>query len=139
MRVQRHDCVNGRAAFAAAVHVEVAAECAEAVDEAAAHGRPARLGAMAQSPADPDSFRETGEDAGDHDSITGTPRWVKLFGIVAVVLVLLVVILILTGGGGHGPGRHAVAGHADGQPAPSRITELGGPGRHEPAADRHAA
>jgi hypothetical protein len=37
----------------------------------------------------------------------GTPRWVKVFGIIAIGLVLLVVILLLTGGlGRHGPGRH---------------------------------
>ena len=37
----------------------------------------------------------------------GTPRWVKVFGIIALVLVVLVV-LMLTGvlGEGHGPGRH---------------------------------
>ena len=33
----------------------------------------------------------------------GTPRWVKVFGIIALALVLLFVILMLTG---HGPGRH---------------------------------
>ena len=39
----------------------------------------------------------------------GTPRWVKVFGVVALVLVVLFVILLLTGrGGGHGPRRHAV-------------------------------
>ena len=90
---------------------------------------------MAQSPADSDSFRETGEQ----DSITGTPRWVKLFGIVALVLILLVVILLLTGGGGHGPGRHAASGHTGGQPPPLSITELRGTGGGEPAADRQAA
>lgn len=38
---------------------------------------------------------------------TGPPRWVMVFGIVALVLVLLVVILLITGGGGgHGPDRH---------------------------------
>jgi hypothetical protein len=37
----------------------------------------------------------------------GTPRWVKVVGIIAIGLVLLVVILLLTGGlGRHGPGRH---------------------------------
>ena len=37
-----------------------------------------------------------------------TPRWVKIFGAVALVGVVLVVVLLLTGrgGGGHGPGRH---------------------------------
>jgi hypothetical protein len=37
----------------------------------------------------------------------GTPRWVKVFGIIALVVVLLFVILMFTRGpGGHGPGRH---------------------------------
>lgn len=36
----------------------------------------------------------------------GTPRWVKVFAIVAAVLALLVVVLMLVGGGQHGPGRH---------------------------------
>ncbi|PAE36667.1 hypothetical protein [Bacillus sp. 7884-1] len=36
-----------------------------------------------------------------------TPRWVKVFGIIAIVLILLFVILKLTGiGGNHDPGRH---------------------------------
>jgi hypothetical protein len=36
----------------------------------------------------------------------GTPRWVKLFGIVALVLIVLVVVMLVAGRGGHGPGRH---------------------------------
>lgn len=37
----------------------------------------------------------------------GPPRWVIVFGIVAVVVALLVVVLLITGGaGGHGPSRH---------------------------------
>ena len=40
----------------------------------------------------------------DADGDTGTPRWVKVFGIIALVAVLLVVILLLAGG--HDPGRH---------------------------------
>ena len=43
----------------------------------------------------------------------GTPRWVKIAGIIAVVLVVLVSIIMLTGvGGGHGPGRHMPSGGA---------------------------
>jgi len=38
----------------------------------------------------------------------GAPRWVKVFGIIALVVVLLVVVLLLTGGSGHGPGRHTM-------------------------------
>ena len=37
---------------------------------------------------------------------TGTPRWVKVFGIIFIVLILLFVIMHLFGGGNHGPGRH---------------------------------
>ena len=36
----------------------------------------------------------------------GTPRWVKVFALVAIVLVLLVVAVMLAIGGEHGPGRH---------------------------------
>ena len=44
----------------------------------------------------------------------GTPRWVKVFGIIAIVLVLLIVIMLLSG---HGPGRHTPSGHAGSQPS----------------------
>ena len=50
-------------------------------------------------------------------SDTGTPRWVKVFGIVGLVLVLLLVIILLTG---HGPGRH-MGSHAP----PSGVTKYG--------------
>jgi len=43
----------------------------------------------------------------------GTPRWVKVSGIVIGILILLLVGLIVVGGGGHGPGRHASPGEAD--------------------------
>ncbi|RWQ87139.1 MAG: hypothetical protein EOS85_06850 [Mesorhizobium sp.] len=37
----------------------------------------------------------------------GAPRWVKVWGIIAMILVLLVMTAIFTGvGGAHGPGRH---------------------------------
>jgi hypothetical protein len=37
----------------------------------------------------------------------GTPRWVKVFGVIVIGLILLVVIIVFTGiGGPHGPGRH---------------------------------
>lgn len=34
-----------------------------------------------------------------------TPRWVKVFGIIAIVVVAVFVVLQVIGGG-HGPGRH---------------------------------
>lgn len=56
----------------------------------------------------PDPDLEAGASAG-RDSTPGTPRWVKAFGIVALVLILLVVVALVAGGGpgGHGPSRHA--------------------------------
>ena len=36
----------------------------------------------------------------------GTPRWVKVSGIVALMLILLVVVVMLLGGGEHNPMRH---------------------------------
>ncbi len=59
-----------------------------------------------------DQPRSPGADGGgglgsDRKPKTGTPRWVKVFAIVAVVAVLLFVVSQFVGGGGHGPGRHA--------------------------------
>lgn len=40
-----------------------------------------------------------------------TPRWVKVFGIVALIVLLLFLALLLTrGAGGHGPQRHFSSG-----------------------------
>ena len=36
-----------------------------------------------------------------------TPRWVKVFALIAVVLAVLAAVVLLTGrSGSHGPGRH---------------------------------
>ncbi len=53
----------------------------------------------------------------------GTPRWVKVFGIIGIVVVLLVVARMFIGGGEHGPGRHAPSGDAGGQVLPSSVME----------------
>ena len=52
--------------------------------------------------------------ASDHGSTTGTPRWVKVFGIVVLVLVALVAVMMAAAGvgGHHGPGRHMHSGGA---------------------------
>ena len=39
-----------------------------------------------------------------------TPRWVKVFGLVALLVVVVFVVLLLLGRGGHGPGRHLSEG-----------------------------
>jgi hypothetical protein len=48
-------------------------------------------------------------DTGD---APGTPRWVKVFGIITLIVVLLVVVMMLAGGGNHGPSRHMPSGGA---------------------------
>jgi ABC-type transporter Mla subunit MlaD len=60
-------------------------------------------------PPDPDTRAE--------EPIAGAPRWVKVFGIIALLVVLLFVVLLVTGrGGDHGPGRHGIAAHGQQQP-----------------------
>jgi hypothetical protein len=49
----------------------------------------------------------------------GTPRWVKVFGITAIVLVLIALLIVLIGvGGPHGPGRHLPSSGGPGTPTP---------------------
>jgi hypothetical protein len=40
-----------------------------------------------------------------------TPRWVKVFAVIAIVAVVLLLVLLLSGRG-HGPGRHLGAASA---------------------------
>jgi hypothetical protein len=47
-----------------------------------------------------------------YDDTGGTPRWVKVFVIIALMVALLVVVMLLIGGGGHGPQRHGGSGVA---------------------------
>ena len=42
----------------------------------------------------------------ESDQEAGTPRWVKIFGVLILVAVLLVVTFLIVGGGAHGPARH---------------------------------
>ena len=48
----------------------------------------------------------------DRPQYAGTPRWVKLSGIVTLVLLVLVVIVMVASGRNHGPGRHMPSGDA---------------------------
>ena len=52
----------------------------------------------------------------------GTPRWVKVFGIILIVVVVLVVAMMFIGGE-HGPGRHTASGDPGGQGSPSGVME----------------
>ena len=73
--------------------------------------------------ADPSS--QSGPDTGGSGSTTGTPRWAKTFGIIAIVLALLLIIVLLAGGD-HGPGRHTSVGDA----ARAGITQYQSAGDH---------
>ena len=55
----------------------------------------------------------------------GTPRWVKVSGIIVIVVVVLVVIMLLSG---HGPGRHTSSAGAGSQVVLSGVTD-----EHAPA------
>ncbi len=77
---------------------------------------------MTDPPRYPD---DTGDNTGvgpDRGSTTSIPRWVKVFGIIAIVLVLLFVVLQFIGGGEHGPGRHAPSGDAGSYTPSSSVT-----------------
>jgi uncharacterized cupredoxin-like copper-binding protein len=102
------------------------------LDDLAYHAPPKETH-MAHLPRDPD----TGDDTGVRpitDRPPRTPRWVKVFGIIALVLVLFFIIRLLLGaGGGHGPGRHRGGGAAT---APSSGQQNpGGVGGPADAAD----
>lgn len=91
---------------------------------------------MANRPPDPDSdVRPTADRA------PSTPRWVKVFGIIAAALVLLIVTMRFMGGE-HGIGQHTPSGDAGGQVAPSsvmgdRAPSGGDGGGHAPPEGGH--
>jgi hypothetical protein len=68
---------------------------------------------MADQSSYPEPNSGAGRDAGagpERGSPPKTPRWVKLFGIIALVLILVVVIGLVAGvAGPHGPRRHIPA------------------------------
>jgi ABC-type transporter Mla subunit MlaD len=45
------------------------------------------------------------EDPKNDSEAAGTPRWVKIFGLIALAVVVLAVVILVVGGG-HGPSRH---------------------------------
>ncbi len=77
---------------------------------------------MTGPPPYPDSQGDTRDDTDvgpGSTSTTGAPRWVKVFGIIALVVIALFVIALLGGGGGgHGPARHTSSG-ATGEGTPA--------------------
>lgn len=67
----------------------------------------------------------------------GTPRWVKVSLIIAIVLALLVGVVLLLGGDGHRPRRHAPSDDPGGRPSPFSVTASGGGARHTPPVEGH--
>jgi len=87
---------------------------------------------MADSPPLPN--RGDDSDPTPASGSTGAPRWVKVFGLVAVVLVLLVAVMVVAG---HGPGDHVPSADAGRETPPSDIGDGprpsgGDPGDHTP-------
>ena len=75
---------------------------------------------------DPAAHADPDDEALDRAAGTGTPRWVKLFGIVTVLVVVAFVVLQLAGvGGRHGPGRHAPVGETGERTPASGATDTG--------------
>lgn len=46
------------------------------------------------------------------EEVSGMPRWVKVFLVVALLVAVLGVVAMLLVGGKHGPGRHSAAASA---------------------------
>jgi hypothetical protein len=60
---------------------------------------------------EPGPHRHEGANADTGDATAasqrGTPRWVKVAGVIALVILVMLVVALLSGGK-HGPGRHAL-------------------------------
>ena len=63
--------------------------------------------------ADENGESQTGAAGAEGRPTAGTPSWVKVFGVIALVVVVLFVVVLLVRGGEHGPGRHAPGGGSD--------------------------
>ena len=59
----------------------------------------------------------------DSSQAAGVPRWVKVFGAIALVLAVLFVVLQLASGGKHGPGRHVSVDKIGSYTPPPSVTE----------------
>ena len=61
--------------------------------------------------ADPGRYRRDDAETGSAAAATGrgTPRWVKVAGVIALVILVMLVVALLSGGK-HGPGQHVDTG-----------------------------
>jgi hypothetical protein len=60
----------------------------------------------------------------DRGSTAGTPRWVKVFGIVVGAVILLLIVVMVAVGGSHGHGRHLPSDGAGGPTPPAAHVAL---------------
>lgn len=60
--------------------------------------------------ADDERDAERSHVAAESGSTAGTPRWVKVSAVIALLVLVLFVVVLLVGGGEHGPGRHSPGG-----------------------------
>jgi hypothetical protein len=60
--------------------------------------------------ADRERDSEKSPVAVESGSTAGTPRWVKVSAVIALLVLVLFVVVLLAGGGQHGPGRHSPGG-----------------------------
>ena len=74
---------------------------------------------------------EAGEAPAAGDS--GTPRWVKVAGVIALVVLVMLLVALLSGGK-HGPGRHLGDSGARSVPAVAPAALAGHPPRAPSAA-----
>jgi hypothetical protein len=80
--------------------------------------------------------RDSSSDIGGD---SGTPRWVKVFAVVAAIIILLFVFLMLTRGPGgrHGPARHfGSAGTGPLHPTPA-VVAMSSDGSHSTVMSGH--
>ena len=82
-----------------------------------------------------ESYDDRGDEADGRRSTAGPPRWVKVFGIIALVLVVPVVVMLLVDGN-HGPGRHVGIG-SDDHSSSSNVDQAGAGVSREPPAGVH--
>lgn len=88
---------------------------------------------MADQPRSPD-MRDDTEPGPGAERDSGTPRWVKVFGIIGIAVIALIVVLMFAGGGQHGPGRHVPGGDTSGVEEPQQEAPGGAPDQGDPAA-----
>lgn len=59
---------------------------------------------------------DSGPGPGNRSVPPGMPRWVKIFGLIALLVIAVLILVMLLVGGEHGPGLHAPSGDSSAAP-----------------------